>query len=96
MWERVEIIQGFLVRALFVSEEELHWLREDLALSVGQTMNAMVRVRYRQVLQQAVLHQVNHGLFVVFQDRQSAVTPWAICCFLSRAVIDGFWGYFIS
>jgi len=43
-------------------------------LQPGQTMNVQARIRYRQELQQAVLHQFDNGLYVAFQEPQSAIT----------------------
>lgn len=65
---------GLLKRALFVAEDELHWIREDLALKVDETMNFKARIRYRQPLQDATLHKVDNGLYVEFKDFQSAIT----------------------
>ena len=65
---------GLLKRALFVQNEEVHWIREDLCLEVGATMEVMARIRYRQELQKAVLHQVESGMYVEFEQAQSAIT----------------------
>ncbi|MGJ8594071.1 MAG: tRNA 2-thiouridine(34) synthase MnmA [Aquaticitalea sp.] len=65
---------GLLKRALFVKEPELHWIREDLALEVDQTLAVKARIRYRQPLQSAILHKVDGGLYVEFEDFQSAIT----------------------
>ncbi|GAA3586062.1 tRNA 2-thiouridine(34) synthase MnmA [Snuella lapsa] len=65
---------GLLKKALFVANDELHWIREDLALQPGQTMKVEARIRYRQPLQNATLHKVNAGLYVAFNDFQSAIT----------------------
>ncbi len=65
---------GLFRKALFVSDEELHWVRPDLALSVGETMIVQARIRYRQPLQEAVLHQQENGMYIVFSEAQSAVT----------------------
>lgn len=65
---------GLLKRALFVNEKELHWIREDLALKVDETMKVKARIRYRQPLQEAVLHKVDTGLYVEFKNLQSAIT----------------------
>ncbi len=65
---------GLFRRALFVSNEELHWVRPDLALSVGEQMTVEARIRYRQPLQEAVLHQQENGIYIVFSEPQSAVT----------------------
>lgn len=65
---------GLLRNVLFVSENELHWLREDLSLKDGETMDVSARIRYRQPLQKATLHKVETGLYVEFNEMQSAIT----------------------
>ncbi|MBD0823058.1 tRNA 2-thiouridine(34) synthase MnmA [Aestuariibaculum marinum] len=65
---------GLLKKALFVSNEELHWIRKDLALKTDETMEVMARIRYRQPLQTATLHKVDSGLYVEFEEFQSAIT----------------------
>jgi len=65
---------GLFKKALFVSDEELHWIREDLVLQVHQKMQVKARIRYRQPLQDAILHKVDGGLYVEFQEFQSAIT----------------------
>jgi tRNA-specific 2-thiouridylase len=58
---------------LFVSDKELHWIREDLTLKIGETMQVEARIRYRQALEKATLHKVECGLFVAFENKQSAI-----------------------
>ena len=65
---------GLLKKALFVTEDEIHWIREDLALKVDETMKVKARIRYRQPLQNAILHKVDSGLYVEFENAQSAIT----------------------
>lgn len=65
---------GLYRKALLVHNEEIHWIREDLRLQPGQTMQVMARIRYRQELQAAILHQVDSGLYVAFDEPQSAIT----------------------
>jgi tRNA-specific 2-thiouridylase len=65
---------GLYRRTLFVSNDELHWVRTDLALEVDQTMEVMARIRYRQPLQRATLYKVDAGLYVDFVEKQSAIT----------------------
>jgi tRNA-specific 2-thiouridylase len=65
---------GLYRTVLFVKNEELHWVREDLALDTDETMEVTARIRYRQALQQATLHKVDNGLFVEFKAPQSAIT----------------------
>ena len=64
---------GLYRNVLFVSNEELHWIREDLALKPEETMNVDARIRYRQVLEKATLYKVESGLYVEFRNKQSAI-----------------------
>ncbi len=65
---------GLYRNVLFVSNEELHWVRTDLALNDGETIDVLARIRYRQNLDKATLHKVASGLYVEFETRQSAIT----------------------
>lgn len=65
---------GLFKKALFVKKSEIHWIREDLALANGESMDVLARIRYRQPLQKAILHQFESGMYVQFEDPQSAIT----------------------
>ncbi|WP_420399142.1 tRNA 2-thiouridine(34) synthase MnmA [Flagellimonas sp.] len=65
---------GLYRSTLFVKDDELHWVRPDLALKVDETLEVMARIRYRQPLQQATLYKTDNGLYVDFKDKQSAIT----------------------
>ena len=66
--------QGLFKDTLFVKQDEVHWIRPDLELQAGDKMDVMARVRYRQALQPATLHQMKTGIYVVFNEPQSAIT----------------------
>jgi tRNA-specific 2-thiouridylase len=65
---------GLFRKALFISNSELHWVRTDLALANGESMQVMARIRYRQALQKAILYQFESGMYVAFDEPQSAIT----------------------
>ncbi len=65
---------GLFRKALYIQESEIHWVREDLALNDGETMEVMVRIRYRQPLQKATLHKFDNGMYISFDQPQSAIT----------------------
>ena len=65
---------GLYRRTLFVTDAELHWVRPDLKLNVDETMEVMARIRYRQALEKATLYKVDGGLYVDFEEKQSAIT----------------------
>ena len=64
---------GLFRKALKVLPNEIHWIREDLRLKNGENMVVLARIRYRQPLQKATLHQTESGLYVVFNEPQSAI-----------------------
>ena len=65
---------GLFKKALFIEKSEQHWIRTDLAIANGEKIEVMVRIRYRQALQKATLHQFENGMYVSFEEPQSAIT----------------------
>tara|TARA_R110002050_G_scaffold24083_3_gene64326 strand:+ start:103020 stop:104207 length:1188 start_codon:yes stop_codon:yes gene_type:complete len=65
---------GLYKKVLFITNEELHWVRPDLALKLDEAMQVMARIRYRQSLEVATLHKVESGLYIEFENFQSAIT----------------------
>jgi tRNA-specific 2-thiouridylase len=65
---------GLFRKALLVINKEVHWVRQDLAIPNGSELKVQARIRYRQELQEASLHQTENGLYVLFNKAQSAIT----------------------
>jgi len=65
---------GLFRKALFIYNEELHWIRKDLELKDDESLEVMARIRYRQPLQKANLYKTNSGLYIEFDKPQSAIT----------------------
>ena len=65
--------KGLFRSVLFVSNEEEHWIREDLKIKNYESLDVEARIRYRQPLEKAILHKVENGIFVEFQNPQSAI-----------------------
>ena len=64
---------GLLRHGLFVKTDEIHWVRPDLALSVGANSRYEARIRYRQPLDSATLYQEEDGLYIIFDTPQKAI-----------------------
>lgn len=64
---------GLFRNALFVNTDEIHWLREDLKLAVGDQFQVLARIRYRQPLEKATLFLEKEGVYVVFENPQYAI-----------------------
>ncbi|MGB5170327.1 tRNA 2-thiouridine(34) synthase MnmA [Eudoraea sp.] len=65
---------GLYRRTLFVDNKEIHWVRPDLELGIDEVMEVSARIRYRQPLVKAKLYKVDNGLYVDFEEEQSAIT----------------------
>ena len=81
--------QGLFRKALKVQSSEIHWIREDLRLKNGESMEVMARIRYRQELQKAILHHFDSGLFVAFEQPQSAITEGQFAAFYNGEELIG-------
>ena len=64
---------GLYRKALRINNDEVHWIREDLRLKNGESMEVMVRIRYRQPLEKAILYQFEESFFIEFGNPQSAI-----------------------
>ncbi len=59
---------------LRVAPGDIHWIREDLQMAVGEIRRYRVRIRYRQPLQEATLIRRANGLFLLFDLPQRGVS----------------------
>lgn len=66
---------GLLRKALKIASDEVHWIRRDLQMRPGECRRYLVRIRYRQPLQKAVLFCREDGLYIVFEEHQRGITP---------------------
>lgn len=65
---------GLHKKGLWVTNDEVHWIRQDLELKEGDTMEVMARIRYRQPLEKAKLYKMKDELYVIFEDEQTAIS----------------------
>ncbi len=66
---------GLNRKGLFIARDEIHWVRPDLAMSPGERRRYLVRIRYRQPLQQAALYMREEGMYILFEKLQRGITP---------------------
>ena len=64
---------GLYRKALKIANQEVHWVREDLRLRNGESMDVLARIRYRQQLEKAKIFQFEDGFFMEFENPQSAI-----------------------
>jgi tRNA-specific 2-thiouridylase len=65
---------GLYRKVLRVNRDELHWVRPDKALNVGESLSCGCRIRYRQPLQKARAVMGNDALYIIFDEAQRGVT----------------------
>ena len=66
---------GLYRSALFVDAMNIHWIRPDMEMSVGDEHRMSVRIRYRQPLQDATLSRFPEGMYIHFDKPQRDITP---------------------
>ncbi len=76
-------------QGLFIANEEIHWVRPDLAMNVGEEREYEVRIRYRQPLQNAALRQEKEGLYIDFEQPQRAVVAGQFAAWYDGDVLLG-------
>ena len=62
---------GLLRSALWIAQADMHWVRPDLV--PHEPIQVWARIRYRQPLAKATLHSTSTGLYLVFDQPQSAI-----------------------
>jgi tRNA-specific 2-thiouridylase len=66
---------GLNRKGLFIRKDEIHWIRQDLKMEIGEIRDYLVRIRYRQPLQNARLYFRENGVFIIFDKLQRGVAP---------------------
>jgi tRNA-specific 2-thiouridylase len=66
---------GLQREGLFIPQNDVHWIREDLAMKAGENDVYDVRIRYRQALVKATLYQEKEGVYILFDEPVKAVAP---------------------
>jgi len=66
---------GLYHSALFVDASNIHWVRPDMEMQQGDECRMLVRVRYRQPLQDATLYRFREGMYILFDRPQRSIAP---------------------
>ena len=64
---------GLHRKGLKVLNKDVHWLREDLKMNIGEEKTYNARIRYRQPLEQVKLYQREDALYFIFENEQTAI-----------------------
>ena len=80
---------GLYRKGLAIPAEDVHWVRDDMKLSEGDSAEYMARIRYRQQLQKAVLHMRKDYLYIVFEEPQRGITPGQFAAWYNEDEVIG-------
>ena len=75
---------GLYRKGLRIDNRDIHWIRPELAMAEGEERDYLVRIRYRQPLQQARLRRLSDGLYIVFEKPQRGVTAGQFAAWYSE------------
>ena len=66
--------KGLSRSCLRIAPADIHWIRPDQRMAVGDIRRFRVRIRYRQPLQDATLIMRDSGLYILFDAPQRGIT----------------------
>jgi len=66
---------GLYRKGLAIQSSDVHWVRDDLGMSPGESKDFSIRIRYRQPLQKGTLYMEKDYLFIIFERAQRGITP---------------------
>jgi len=80
---------GLYRSTLFIPNTDVHCVRPDLALQIGQQASYEARIRYRQKLEPCTLYQTESGLYIDFEKPQRGITPGQFAAWYSNDELIG-------
>lgn len=80
---------GLHRKGLLIRENEIHWVRPDLAMTNGESRIYDVRIRYRQPLEKARLFRRPGGMFIIFEKLQRGMAPGQFAAWYSGVELLG-------
>ena len=66
---------GLNRKGLYMREDEIHYISTDKEMENGESRDFLVRIRYRQPLQEARLFKRSNGMYIIFTEAQRGITP---------------------
>ncbi|NLI25140.1 MAG: tRNA 2-thiouridine(34) synthase MnmA [Bacteroidales bacterium] len=66
---------GLYRKGLRIAPRDIHWVRPDLMPEQPCTRDYLVRIRYRQPLQEARIVFRSSGAYILFREKQRGITP---------------------
>ncbi len=80
---------GLYRKGLRILPGEVHWVRPDLEMAVGESRNYLVRIRYRQALEQATLKMEEDGMYIIFDRQQRGIAAGQFAAWYDKGELIG-------
>jgi len=80
---------GLYRKGLFIKKEEIHFIRKDLKMKIGEERKYLIRHRYRQPLQKGSLYMHEEGLYILFEEPQRGITAGQFCAWYDKNELIG-------
>jgi tRNA-specific 2-thiouridylase len=64
---------GLHRKGLLVANKDIHWVRPDLTMQIGEERTYTAQIRYRQEPESAILYMRENGLYLIFKSPQKAI-----------------------
>jgi len=80
---------GLHRKGLMVRDKDIHWIRPDLSMNLGDRREYDVRIRYRQPLVKAKLFRRDKGMFIIFNELQKSIAPGQFAAWYSGEELLG-------
>ena len=80
---------GLFRKVLRILPEEIHWVDPNDEMRDGESRNYMVRIRYRQPLQEAELKRCEDGLYLKFTEAQRGMAAGQFAAWYDGEVLVG-------
>lgn len=84
-----ETHKGLNRAGLFICNEDIHWIREDLRMFPNERREYKARIRYRQALETCYLYQQKEGLYIIFKELQKGISPGQFCAWYKDEELIG-------
>ncbi len=80
---------GLYRKGLLINSSEVHWVRPDRKMKPNESIEMLVRIRYRQPLQKATLFCRNNGIYIIFKEPQRGVTAGQFAAWYDKDELIG-------
>ena len=80
---------GLYRKGLKILPDEIHWVRPDLEMKIGESRHYQVRIRYRQPLEEAELFMREDGMYIIFKNPQRGIAAGQFAAWYSDGELIG-------